>query len=379
MIDLEISVLPSEYLIMSINENEAKTSKEAIFLLRALRVVNSLEKRISIKELQFDIKSKGISRQKIIYSHEILSERAGQVDRLLGMIGVKQEHPLAEASRLATAQFFMGQEFFWNKENFTSNFELEPGQEIGLVFEVFRLVSKSSIDELNCIVVYELNGEEKKETLSVPIKTYKSKNNYIFPLKGAWIIWGNSDNTTSHRTMHSQEFGMDIMQFNDDLMIPQVGSTPNEKFKMYNKDVIAIGDGEVVDCFDKSPENPSAPEMLSEEEGAEIAEKYGFVVAASGNYVVVKHPNDEYSFYAHLVKDSVSVEKGQKVKQGQVLGRLGNSGNSTAPHLHFHLMAGPSMLTGRGLPCHFTNIVDLTGEKVDFIQKNFMVVHTVDE
>ena len=376
---MEISILPSGYLIQTINENESKTSKESIFLVRALRVVNSLEKKVSIKELQFDIKSEGVSRQKITYSREIFSERADQVGRLLGMIGVKQEHPLAEVSRVTTAQFFMGQEEFWNNENFISSYELEPGQEIGLIFEVFRLVSKSPIDELDCTVIFELDGEEKKDTLSIPVKTYKTKNEYIFPLKGAWIVWGNSDNTTSHRTMHSQEFGMDLMEFNDDLMIPQVGSTPNEKFKMYNKAVIAIGDGEVIDCFDKSPENPTAPEMLPEEESMEIAEKHGFVAARSGNYVIVKHPNDEYSFYAHLVRDSVSIEKGQIVTQGQVLGRLGNSGNSTAPHLHFHLMAGPSILTGRGLPCHFTNIVDLTGEKVDFIQKNFMVVHTTDK
>ena len=379
MIDVEISVLPSGYLIKTINENESKTVKETIFLVRALKVNNSLEKKVSIKELQFDIKSNGISRQKISYSRDVLSDRANQVVKLLGMIGVKQEHQLAEASRLANAQFFLGQEEFWNHENFTSSWELNPGQEIGIRLEVFRLVSINPIDELECTVIYELEEEEKIDTLSIPIKTYKTKNDYIFPLKGAWLVWGNSDDTLSHRTMHSQEFGMDLVQFNDDLMMPQVGSTPNEDFKMYNKEVIAIADGKVIDCFSKSPENPSAPEMLPDEERAEIAEKYGFVVAASGNHVVLEHSNGEYSLYGHLAKDSVTVEKEQKVKQGQVLGRLGNSGSSTGPHLHFHLMAGPSLMTSRGLPCHFTNIVDVTGQKVDFIQKNFTVVHSVDE
>ena len=134
-----------------------------------------------------------------------------------------------------------------------------------------------------------------------------------------------------------------------------------------------------MDCFDGSPENPAAPEMLSDETRMEIAAKHGFVVQTSGNNVVLKHPNDEYSFYAHLATDSVTVKKGQEVKKGDVIAKLGNSGNSTGPHLHFQLMAGPSMLTARGLPCHFRNIVDLTGEKITLIQHNRTVVHTVEE
>ena len=376
---MEISVLPADYVIKTLKENEDKTVKEAIFLIKALRIRNTFEKKITIEKIQFTLKSKGVSKQKIGYSKEVLSERAEQLEGLLGFIGVKQSDLMTEAARIANAQFLMGQETFWETESFTSSNELEPGQETGYRLEVFRLVSAQPIDELEFTVVFEIGKERKKETLVISVKSYESKNDYIFPLKGAWIVWGNWDDTTSHRTMHSQEFGIDLMQYNDDLTIPQVDSTPNEEFKMYRQDVLAIADGEVVDCFDESPENPTAPEMLPSETRKEIAEKYGFVVAASGNYVTLKHPNDEYSFYAHLATDSVTVEKGQKVKQGQVLGKLGNSGNSTGPHLHFQLMAGPSMLTARGLPCHFRNIVDLTGEKISLIQTDRTVVHTIEE
>ncbi|MHA1481746.1 MAG: M23 family metallopeptidase, partial [Candidatus Thorarchaeota archaeon] len=290
----------------------------------------------------------------------------------------KQEDPMMEAARIANAQFLMGQERFWENERFTSSYELEPKQETGYRLEVFRLVSTQPIDELEVIVIFEIGKERKRETLAIPVESYESKNDYIFPLKGAWVVWGNWDDTTSHRTMHSQEFGLDLMQYNSDLTIPQVGSTPNEEFKMYRQEVSAIADGDVVDCFDGSPENPTAPEMLSSEKRKEIADKYGFVVVASGNYVILKHPDNEYSFYAHLSTGSVTVKKGQKVKQGQVIGKLGNSGNSTGPHLHFHLMMGPSILTARGIPCHFSNITDLTGEKITLIQNNRSVIHTVE-
>ena len=60
--------------------------------------------------------------------------------------------------------------------------------------------------------------------------------------------------------------------------------------------------------------------------------------------------NGFFAFYGHLQKGSVTVNRGERVKRGQVLGRLGNSGNSSAPHLHFHIMNGPSVLGSDGLP-----------------------------
>ena len=56
------------------------------------------------------------------------------------------------------------------------------------------------------------------------------------------------------------------------------------------------------------------------------------------------------AFYAHLQKGSVTVKPGDKVKRGQVIGRLGNSGNTSAPHLHFHIVTGPSVLGSDGVP-----------------------------
>jgi murein DD-endopeptidase MepM/ murein hydrolase activator NlpD len=70
----------------------------------------------------------------------------------------------------------------------------------------------------------------------------------------------------------------------------------------------------------------------------------------SGNYVIVDLGNDAFAFYGHLKPGSIRVQRGQRVLKGQVLASLGNSGNSDAPHLHFHLADANDPLAAEGLP-----------------------------
>jgi murein DD-endopeptidase MepM/ murein hydrolase activator NlpD len=74
-----------------------------------------------------------------------------------------------------------------------------------------------------------------------------------------------------------------------------------------------------------------------------------------GNHLILrKADEDVYAFFAHARFGSIRVAAGQAVRCGEELAQVGHSGNSTAPHLHFHLMDGPDILTARGLPCCFT-------------------------
>jgi murein DD-endopeptidase MepM/ murein hydrolase activator NlpD len=66
--------------------------------------------------------------------------------------------------------------------------------------------------------------------------------------------------------------------------------------------------------------------------------------------VIVDIGSGRYAFYAHLQPGSPRVKVGDRVRRGQVLGLVGNSGNSTEPHLHFHLSDGNSPLGSEGVP-----------------------------
>lgn len=74
----------------------------------------------------------------------------------------------------------------------------------------------------------------------------------------------------------------------------------------------------------------------------------------AGNHVVIDFGNREYGFLAHMQRDSIRVAKGDRVAAGDEIGLCGNSGNTSEPHLHFHLQTRPRLGRGKGLPAQFT-------------------------
>jgi murein DD-endopeptidase MepM/ murein hydrolase activator NlpD len=103
--------------------------------------------------------------------------------------------------------------------------------------------------------------------------------------------------------------------------------------------VIAVADGTVVAMRNDLPEQ--VPGALPP--GLPIDQ-------ADGNFVVLDIGQGAFALFAHMQPGSVTVKPGAKVKRGDVLGKVGNTGNSQAPHLHFHVMDGPSPLLANGIP-----------------------------
>ncbi len=77
-----------------------------------------------------------------------------------------------------------------------------------------------------------------------------------------------------------------------------------------------------------------------------------------GNYIVIKHDDGNFSLYAHLAQNSVRVVAGDVVDQGQVIAKLGHSGSSTGPHLHFEMRGGENSNTHRIDPLQFVDPKD---------------------
>ena len=119
----------------------------------------------------------------------------------------------------------------------------------------------------------------------------------------------------------------------------------------FGKEILSVSNGTVVDMMDGLPDH----EMIYSPQGVTFA-------TAAGNSVIVDIGGGKYACYAHMVNGSVRVKRGDTVTEGQVLGLMGNSGNSDLPHLHFQVVGGaPSFLGAEGYP-HVYRAFEVIGE-----------------
>lgn len=85
-----------------------------------------------------------------------------------------------------------------------------------------------------------------------------------------------------------------------------------------------------------------------------------------GNYVIIEHSDGNYTLYAHMAQGSITVTAGDSVKQGQVIGKMGHSGNSTGTHLHFEVRVGGNTSSNKVDPLDYVSIDDPRPGCVDF-------------
>lgn len=141
------------------------------------------------------------------------------------------------------------------------------------------------------------------------------------------------------RLTFAQRFAIDWEQI--DARQRFVNGDPRDpaSYVIYGKQVIAAGDGPVVSVLDGLPDQ--VPGALPS--GLKLAE-------VDGNSIVQDIGGGAYALYAHMQPGSIRVLVGRLLRRGDPIGLVGNSGNSSAPHLHFHVMDGPSPLAANGLP-----------------------------
>jgi murein DD-endopeptidase MepM/ murein hydrolase activator NlpD len=118
-------------------------------------------------------------------------------------------------------------------------------------------------------------------------------------------------------------------------------SLDNRNYYAYGAEALAVADGVVTEILDGLPQNVP---------GANSRAIPITLENLGGNHVVVDLGEGHYAFYAHLQPGSLRVKLGERVRRGEVLGLVGNTGNSTEPHLHFHISNATSPLGAEGLP-----------------------------
>jgi hypothetical protein len=168
-----------------------------------------------------------------------------------------------------------------------------------------------------------------------------------------WLAANGPSNKSIHRRAvivlngkprSPERYAIDWIKLGDDGNSYTGDQYKNSSYHAYDVPILAVADGKIVTVKDGLPENVPHTEKLA------VAMT---LVNIAGNHVVEDIGGGLYAGYAHFIPGSITVKAGERVRRGQVLGRLGNSGNSSEPHLHLQVCDASSFLICEGVPMEF--------------------------
>lgn len=170
---------------------------------------------------------------------------------------------------------------------------------------------------------------------------YETKTALQLPFDGSWFVfWGGRTVAENYHAAYADQ------RFASDFLVMKDGSTHQgdgaqlEDYYCFGRPIHAPGAGTVIETMS------SLPDLAIGQSDAENA---------GGNYVIIDHQNGEFSFLGHLQQGSLEVAVDEKVEAGTPIGRCGNSGNTSEPHLHYQLQAGAALYGAEALPAQFLN------------------------
>lgn len=256
--------------------------------------------------------------------------------------------------------------------NDLDDLKLISGNEYGILHINLVFDKNKSVPEQIFHKLYFERRNKKNESIVHPMevaivnvpKPTELSLGLPFNKKGRWLYGAESHEgarfITEGKATYPQRFGMDWVFIDNDGLPAKDDIKKNKNWNTYGIELISVADGKVIDIKDGIIEN----EPLSEEMAVRITKE-----TIGGNYIIIDIGNDIHAIYGHLIPNSLKVSIGDNVKKGQVIGLLGNSGNSDAPHLHFHLESkSNAFLGGEGMPyliTEFTQLKKYSGEEFD--------------
>ena len=175
----------------------------------------------------------------------------------------------------------------------------------------------------------------------------------IVPFKEeCFVFWGGTNvEQNYHVAYDNQKYAYDIMMMKDGVS-HKGDAKNNDNYFVFGKDIIAPCDASVVKVITGVKDN--IPGELNPEQ-------------FTGNTIILQTENEEYLLFAHLKEKSIVVKEGQVLKQGDLMGQCGNSGNTTEAHLHLSLQNVIDMNIATGGKIYFDNIIVNEELKNDYL------------
>ena len=201
------------------------------------------------------------------------------------------------------------------------------------------------------LTVADAKGHRAEQRIEMPIRYYQQKTALIVPFRGHGIV-GQDWITTGGHHQFSNTFAIDLDGL-DEKDGELSDANTNEADAGWGREIVAPAAGTVVYARNDVPTNPHPGNAPGDDYYRPLHDPAD---AYAGNCVIIDHGNSEYSVLMHMQASSVAVKVGDRVATGQVIGRLGSSGSSGGPHLHYQLQSGPLLWQYQSLPFRFQNI-----------------------
>ena len=255
-----------------------------------------------------------------------------------------------------------------------------PGGSIS-IFNPFHTFDRGvPLDVMEYEFFFDIPGDDThyRSTARVTPMLYDTKTSLRLPVEGRVLVVDGNDFYAHHRRVpltdpvpkqfgieaNSARYGYDLSVVRDGELFEGFGERNDEWFG-FGATLVAPGGGRVVQIRNDVPDNrPWIPDL-------DYTKAFEDLTFFYGNFVVIDHLNGEFSYLMHMKEGSVRVQPGQMVEPGDVVGQLGNSGDSYLPHLHYQLQTGRSP-SSEGLPIYFRDYRRHRGTRVQHVERGFV-------
>lgn len=331
----------------SLHTYEANNQQDASTLLvHNIAIVNDSAAPITLNQVQLELRDHGHVRDTRTLDVEYLTRAAASLSQM-------QQSPI-----WPHLGFVFGGDGLLHGAHLASSPTLAPGEALIVASQLFAY--RGSRDELRVRVISN-SGEGEGH---IAISHELSRTAFAFPLRGQWYDGAGPSLQSHHRWATMEEFAHDLVRIGPNFNTFRGGGTRFTDYYAYGQPILAAAAGVVVDAANDQPEDLHAMKQPNETQEAyfarlrqdQAARLARGTLGIIGNHVIIDHGNGEFSVYAHMRPGSVRVHAGDHVVQGQQIGQVGSSGNSTEPHLHFQVCDGADPLMCAGIPIQWVGL-----------------------
>ena len=267
-----------------------------------------------------------------------------------------------------------------NDNGIAPGIETLPNRRVGpgearTVFNPFHTFAADvPLDRVDFELVFrDGEGRDVVSRLSVRPVEYRTKTRLRLPLDGRMLVWDGHDHLSHHRrfdlahpvvqglgwTGNSGRYSFDLVLTDQAGRMTRGEGKADADYLGAGQPVLAPAAGTVVRAMN---------DAVRSKDGLDLKAVKANSLVIFGNYVVIDHGNGEFSQLGHLQQGSVTVRVGDKVAAGQPVARVGATGSSLFPHLHYQLVSAPDAAS-EGLPVEFEDFTDVLGAKTAHVAR----------